>query len=253
MNNFEKLNIEDLVLNDYSGIRVRADIEEAPEDIIAMVLYDDHGDDFLVVKTTNGTYEYGWFLSRPGYPNYNELDFEWNKSRFLRKPKLDGKYDYKFYVGNDLIWDTERVMYKAGCYSRALEPETKEQAQFEFDRAISIAKATYDYSGVIYHNNTLYQDAAWFIKEYGIDTEENLEKLEQYKTYLRMGAIDGSAGKKDLSNRSCVVGDNIKWIFYRGEVISKSFNKHGIKVKGSMDREWGVRTFILDLDQFKED
>ena len=42
------INFKEITIYNWDGIKLKADVDEAPEDIIAAVLYSDHGDDFLV-------------------------------------------------------------------------------------------------------------------------------------------------------------------------------------------------------------
>ena len=89
-----------------------------------------------------------------------------------------------------------------------------------------------------------------YLKANDILTEENLQKIEDLKTYLRMDAIAGNAGKQE--NPNWVSGDDLHWIYYNGEKVTKQYHKHRIKVKGTWDKdEWGPeRRFCVDMEQF---
>lgn len=45
---------------------VRANVEEDADDIVLAVCYEDHGDDFLYIRTKDGKeFKYGWYINRP--------------------------------------------------------------------------------------------------------------------------------------------------------------------------------------------
>lgn len=54
------INFKKITLYNWDGIKLKADVGEAPEDIIAAVLYSDNKsdnkDDFLVIKTADKIY-----------------------------------------------------------------------------------------------------------------------------------------------------------------------------------------------------
>ena len=90
-----------------------------------------------------------------------------------------------------------------------------------------------------------------FLEANNILTEENLKKVEDLKIFLRLDTIDGTAGKQKAW--SSVSGDDLDWIWYKGEKVTKKYHKHGIKVKSTEwdEDDWGpCRGFYVDMDQF---
>lgn len=85
------MDFKEIVLNSYGGIRVKADIDEKPEDIIAAIFYHDHGDDYILIKTKEHNVKYGWFCNLRWAPDYDRLDV--SDRYFIRRPKLNGIYD----------------------------------------------------------------------------------------------------------------------------------------------------------------
>lgn len=253
------IDFKEITLSNYDGIKLKADIDENPDDIIAAVLYSDHGDSFLAVKTKEGIFEYGWWLDRPGY-SYDLLDKNtWrNRDEFIKLPKLYGKLDKGSYVSNEIYSLLRRWLYTDGKESsygfgnflkENLSPDTA-QMYFNF---------VYDDLEECYNKNVVYRERAdrlsqikCFLSHNDILTEENLKKLEDIKTFLRIGAIDGAAGKQ--KGDQSIGGDNLDWIWYGGKQVTKKYHKHGIKVKGytEYDEFGDYHRFYIDMDQFKE-
>ena len=102
-----KKDLSNVILNNWGGISVKADIDEKMEDIVLAIKYEDHGDDFLLIKTKDGTYEYGWWLNRERdfYPKYDELYdgiYDWTKL-FIRRPYLFYRFDYECKLSNEIF------------------------------------------------------------------------------------------------------------------------------------------------------
>lgn len=252
------MNFKEITIYNWDGIKLKADVDENPEDIIAAVLYSDHGDDFLVVKTEDKIYEYGWWFDRPFY-DYDMLDENtWrNRDEFIKLPKLYGKLDKHSDISNKIYSLMKDCLYETSYFmgwrsnDRLKENLAPDTAQWYFDRLYDGLKAYYD-SNVIFRE---WKDRIDTITNYlmsnDIMTEKNLKKLEDIKAFLRIGAIDGCAGKKDISWRQYVDGDCLSWIWYKGKQVTKKYNKHGIKVKSyTMYDEFGdYDRFRVDLDR----
>lgn len=252
------IDFKEIVLDNYGGFKLKADVDENPEDIIAAVCYCDHGDDFLVIKTKDACYEYGLFVTRNGW-DARCLDDETHYSRryFLKMPKLTGKFDYNSEMANKIYsfieWQTiEKGEYgQLDKFDKFRVYESKEYAQFCFNKICDKLKEFYD-SGVVYHCrvSSRVSDIKKYLKANDILTDENLQKMEDIKTYLREDIIDGTAGKQE--NPNWVSGDDLHWIYYNGEKVTKQYHKHRIKVKDTWDKdEWGPeRRFCVDMEQF---
>ena len=246
------VNFKEVVLNNYGGIKLRADIEEKENDIIAAILYNDHGDDFLYVITKEQAFEYGWWLNRNPYPDYDEVnDSYWTKD-WLRYPVLDGEYDKNHRVSNDICWDLDWYIFDDRPFSgRGYGGRLGIGGQFGFDKYYASIKKHYE-SNTIYHHKD-YKDTYHLLKyleTYDLVNEENLKKLGDLKVFYRIDAIDGSSAKQNRILGNDIYGDSIKWIYYKGKTITKKFNKYGIKVKSTPYDEWGVGGFRLNTNQF---
>lgn len=247
------INFKEIVLNQYGGFKLKADVDEAPEDIIAAVLYNDHGDDFLVIKTDDTVYKYSLFATRMGW-DVECLNDEnhWQRKRFDKVPQLTGQFDAHCETGNQIYLTIKSrlysptVMFSPDSFEKCLP----EDAQALFNWLYSDLKRFYE-SKVVYHSRSS-DDILKFLALNNILSEENLQKLEEMKVFLREDTIDGSAGKIKCDPDYPIYGDDIHWIWYRGEQVTKKFNRHGIKVKRYwIHDEFGGYGFHLNMRQFK--
>lgn len=252
------IDFKEIILNNWDGIKLKADVDENPDDIIAAVLYSDHRDKFLVVKTKENVFEYGWWLNRPFY-GYDLLDENtWrNRDEFIKLPKLYGKLDEHSTISNKIYSLMKDCLYETSYFmgwrsdnqlKENLAPST---AQWYFDRLYNGLKAYYDTNVIFREWADRIGTITTYLTNNDIMTEENLKKLEDIKTFLRIGAIDGCAGKMDISGCLDVDGDYLSWIWYKGKQVTKKYHKHGIKVKGytTYDEFGDYDRFSINLDR----
>ena len=256
------LNFKEVILDNFGGIKLKANVDEKQEEIIAAILYNDHGDDFLIVKATDHTSQYGYWLNRKGHADYNDViknPNHYERECFERLPELTGPPDEGWSsIKNDIYKTIELHMfeekYNGWGYDKILRTGlSKYHAEFNLEWIYNDIKRAFE-TGVVYHCDKSYTiDRIYrFIEKNDIATEENLQKVKELETFLRIGAIDGTAGKKFYEN-DFVHGDDIQWIWYKGKQIHKKYHKHGIKVKREwLDDEWGGYGFYLSLNQFTE-
>ncbi len=87
-----KETIENAVIQYWGGdVPLKASIEEKPEEIELAIKYNDHDDDFIYIKTTDGNeYLYGYFCNRYGYEDYESLSegFRYSFNKWIRIPEL---------------------------------------------------------------------------------------------------------------------------------------------------------------------
>jgi hypothetical protein len=256
MSNF---NLKEVTLHNWDGINLEAGIEEKEEDITAIIKYWDHGDAFAVVVTKTEVYEYGWWLNRPGYYDYDELveDGRLTDSRFIRLPMLRGEYDTHSNTSNEIYFaekylkPKKRFDFFSNEFVEISKSQPTNNQQVDFDYFLERIKSLYE-TGVIYHRDeSNIKDIKQFLIHNNLNTEENLKKLDDLRIWYRIDAVDGIAGKQKLNFDDAIYGDSIEWIYYNKKLITKKFNKHGIKVKSNGYDEWGTDTFRLNLKQFK--
>lgn len=237
------------ILHNWGGVDVLANVEETNEDIILGIEYSDHGDDFILIKTKDAIYKYGWFLNRRGYPDYSELDKEWNKSWFTRKPNLYYREDERSALSNEIFFRINgKYAFYDDTYFKTVVEFSKEHAQCKFDRFVGFMKDDIARRGIMYDKRRDKYRIYEYLKENNILTEENEAKLDSIKFDTKIDGADGVAGKISykVENTSRLYGDLITRIIYKG----KERNSEKIRMKHLFD-DWGVDTFDLSLAQFK--
>ena len=239
--------LQETILRDWGGFNVIADIDEKLEDIRVAVKYDDHGDEFLFIKTKDDkAYEYGWYINRRDVfcPDYDELIKSPNDYGFIRKPKLTYAYDKRCLLSNR-IYHYVMDAFDNGhgfCVPRI---DTPTYAQTKFDYYVRFMDDVYK-KGVTYHNEKDKSFIERYLKDNNILTEENINKLNSVRFSSSENGIDGSAGKRKPYVDKVLRGDNIEFVWYNGEFLDLK----KVKFKSYYDREYFER-FDLYLNQFK--
>lgn len=240
--------LSETILGNWVDVTLKANIDEKIDDVKLAIKYSDHGDEFLLVRTNDGkTYEYGWWLNRPMAPNYDELDRPYWSNFFIRKPKLFYAYDERSSLSNEISFYVNRKFKNDYGFMRP-KRDTEIYAQVKFDEYIKFMNDIYS-RGITYHKEGDKKFIEQYLKDNGILTEENLDKLHSVKFTTSVNGIDGIAGKTVWDDYWCddrLHGDIIEFIFYKGKLrdISK------IRMKYHYD-EWGAEMFDLSLRQFK--
>lgn len=110
--------LNEIVLENWGGIRLNAKIDEDLKDVKLMIKYSDHGDEFLIVKTENEIYEYGWWLNRKREPEYDTVINSRYDYGFVRKPELFCSY-YETLKGTGRINGVDgfagKISYNGDC------------------------------------------------------------------------------------------------------------------------------------------
>ena len=255
--------MNNILLRNHGGIIV--EVNDNFENAIAIIKYVDHGDEFLVVKTQDGIYEYGWFLNRKWYPDYKSIINDPNRyvgenKTFISAPKLYYKEDYHSMAANKIFlytedlttWGTKRYEW----ISRYHAYDFYSSPQQAFDSYIDDIKEIYDgkksmygdwYYGHTYHfDNYTTDKIERFLKRNNI-YENNISKLNDIKKYLRIDEIDGCAGT--INTDSDIYGDDIIFIIHRG----KNINIDNVVIDNYSEEEFRLGEFdrfSLDINQF---
>lgn len=242
-----KEDLNNVILNNWEGIRVRTDIDEKMEEIVLAIKYEDHGDDFLLIKTKEKTYEYGWWLNREKhfYPKYDELyngKYDWTKL-FIRRPELFHRFDYNCNFSIDI--NHEFGIFDGYQYNKGYYDDGPMLAQSKFDKIIRYMKSEVENRGIIYHAEYQKDKLMRYLEKEEILTEENIEKIESVKWNNRIDGADGIAGKMSYDSES-IIGDWISFIYYKG----KKINVKKVRMKRWHDN-WGTSMFRLSLNQFE--
>jgi len=245
----------ELFVKNWDKIALKADIEEKEDQIRAMIKYDDHGDEFIYIRTKNGPdYEYGWYLNRRGYPDYDKLDnymSRWHSNLFIRKPFLLAGYPKNSDESNEIYFYTKEILFDQDKWhwfsdDRYKKYNQSKSAQSNFDFYFDIIEGIYKNHKTVYHTNHC-DDVLGYLRVNQIETEENLAKVRELAHFYRIGAIDGTAGKKEISDNDSLYGDSVIWVWRN----NKFLNKGEYKIRRTRETdEWGCDQFKLNLKQF---
>ena len=241
---------ENEILNNYGGFTVLADVEEAKDDVNLAIKYNDHGDDFIFVRTKDGkTFKYGLFVTRNGYPDYWQLDQSWCQNYFVRKPKMYLKWDERSGLANEMHFYIESELFERdrflGIHGDKIKKEySKDYAQRVFEGLLKYVEKQKS-KGIHFNKNNSKNDILRYLDVNGILTQENTKLLNEAKFDTRINGADGIAGKTEARD-DYVSGDSIERIIINGKKKDPS--------KISMKRTWddyGVDGFCLSLKQFR--
>lgn len=239
-----KNTLDNLILGNWGGIRLKAEIDEKLEDIDLVIKYNDHGDDFLVVRSNGKYYEYGWWLNRNDQPEYDEVINSQKDCGFVRKPKLFHKFDNRCEFSNECCWEFNRCFEDSYNYIKGYKQHSTKDAQRRFDRFIEYMHRVVEPADVVYYKDDYKNNLKRYLEKHDILTEENIEKMENVKWNNQIDGADGIAGKREIV--SYISGDKIEFIFYKGKPL------HWKKTKRKYSRDYfGFSTFSMSLDQFK--
>lgn len=229
--------IKNYILTNWGGYNVKPNVEETDDEIKLMVLYEDHGDEFIIIRTKEGdTYEYGYYLNRPnGY---------WG---FVREPKLFTAVDKWSALANRTFAYLEEELFveEFKCiWFPTKKPRicSKKYAQRIFDNIIKYFDEIYTlkiHYEEPYHKGQVLK----FLKDNEIDTPDNLKKYENIKWTSKIDGIDGVAGKRLYTN-SRINCDRIIKLWHNG-----GYRKLP-SMKESED-DYGCTRVSLNLRQYK--
>ena len=244
-----KNTLENLILGNWGGITLKAEIEEKMEDIDLAIKYNDHGDQFLVVRSNGEYYEYGYYLNGRWYYDYNTvINNSKNDYGFIRKPKLFCAVDEYSSLANEIYFYVEREFYNTGMFiNKTIKKEySKGYAQLVFDDFI-------EYMDTVHKKKIIYdigkynyrQKVEKYLECNEILTQENIVKLDAVKWDSKVNGIDGITGKRKCGDY--IIWDKIEFIYHKGKPV------HWRKTKRRYtdDDEWGFRQFTMSLKQFK--
>lgn len=239
--------LNEIILGNWGGIKLNAKIDEELKDVKLMIKYSDHGDEFLIVKTENEIYEYGWWLNRKWQPEYDDLIKSQENYGFIRKPELFYAFDNRCEFSNKICWMKGKCFEDSYNYVKGYKQHSIEDAQRRFDRFIEYMHREIESAGIWYdlERYSYRRDLERYLKKHDILTEENIAKLDNVKWSSEINGSDGLAGKK-LYYGDRLYGDEIEFIYHKGKFLD--LNK--VKMKHSLD-DWHYERFDLSLKQFK--
>lgn len=209
-----------LKVRDHRGNEYLANIEEDLDKVNWIIEYEDHRDTFYVVSIDDKLYAYGWWEDR------------YHLGEYLRKPDLFVKRSdiYDHYYGIPYI--INRIIDH--MYEHVKNPETLASVSASYNqnlfddlvKTLDKAFATdhlYDWETVYKNSLIVYcpQLVRNFLVMTGLNTEENLEKLENaHWTSIRKDGVLGIAAKQDWSDHQLFHCDKLISVFQDGEWYS---------------------------------
>lgn len=226
------------VLNGWGGFNVTPEVDEKPEDIWMLILYDYHGDDFLMVRTRDGhDYEYGL------YEHMKDSEF----NIYARKPQLYKELDEDAIVANESYFKLDDVFMSSGWGHSYRKYESQKSAQWAFDWALKYIEDLRKTAEVVFDHEDYKRNIMSWLKENDIATDENIEKLKNTAFHNKVGPLKliGVAGKMDETGYNYVTADNFKIVYVNGKLIDPK------KVAFISDRDkWGVDIYQINLKGF---
>lgn len=199
---------EVLKIHDYHGNNYLVNLEEKLDDILWMLHYEDHGDTFYIVYTKDDKiFAYGWWNDRYHFGSYI-------RDHKLFAKKASGYEDpfKKKSSGISLTWD---IRYTIEHY---LDDHDVSDwfYQERFNKIIENLIQAYD-TGYMYNWTKYKADISKFLVNHQLDTEKNLEALENAPwTSIQINGCIGIAAKEDQTNRAGIRCDSLLSVWDEG-------------------------------------
>lgn len=235
-------------LDSYYDIVVRPMVEESDDEIYVAIRYNDHGDDFVYIKTKDGKqYTYGYFLNRRGYPDDNQIldnpeRYE-NDPSFIRLPKVYKRSDshqtengllrmlhswvIKYDTHRPIIWQSKMTAQR---YLKAVNEE--------FDDAYK--------SGYRYELSSYRSDISNWLVANNIISEANISMLNDMKLSSKVDGADGEAGK--IKSDGIITFDMLSFVI----VNDKMIDIRDVEMESLDEDEWGFSSYQMDTYQFDQ-
>lgn len=218
-----------VALSAWKGVCVCSQIDEKKEDVDKLAIYEDHGDDFVIVKTKDGkVYEYGYFKNLKFPPTI-----------FVREPVLFRKEDSRATISNKIFFciHGDHGMRFVDRMSYRINKDSETIANYKFHSLVRDMQGIYD-SGVMYHHDGDKEIIKRYLKENGIDTEENTKLLEKMVFDTSYYGIDGIAGKIEIGDFKWIYGDRLKYAYSNGKRVWLTRHYSGSDEYGSKSYRW---------------
>ena len=199
-----------VALSAWGEVCMCSQIDEKENEIEKLIIYTDHGDDYLIVKTKDGKiYKYGYFLN-----------LKFSPINYIRKPVLFRKEDEMSYISNKIFFDIygDNGHGFIDRMTSQIVEDSEDRAKAKF-RILGWDMPKYYNSGVMYHCKKYKEIVKRYLEKNGINTEENLKKLDDMVFDTSYYGIDGIAGKIDITGQNWICGDTVKYAYSNGKRI----------------------------------
>ena len=227
------------VLKGWGGCDVELRLDEVPKDIWMLIKYSDHGDEYLVVGTTDKKiFRYGCFANLKWY-KYME---------FIRKPELFRKLDDRGIVSNTIFFELENKLRKSPMsFGYDKKYSSKEYAQYVFDGVICFICRMADTADAFFDYEDRKGNILVWLELNGIANEDNIKKLNDTAFHnKRKDKTIGISGKEDISTREVLVVDDVEFIYINDHLV-----KPDKVLTNCYTDEWGFDSKRLCLKGFR--
>lgn len=241
------MDINTLKIHTYDTIVLRATVDEPLDNIDLGVLYWYHGDEYFLVKTTEGVwYKYGLFINLRWERDIDQLGPE-----YVRKPFLFKKDD-RCATSNEVYFSIENFCKKDRTSFEWRRYSSESSAQYSFEYLLRRLDAAF-MSGYRYDLTRHKEDIIRCLEINNIWNERNQALLEMAKlsTKDELGT-DGIAAKKrvNMSDDGKIDVDNVVCVIKDGKELSSS--EWFISQCNENDSD-GFPMYYFALDQFDKD
>lgn len=237
----------------WGGYTLKIDLIDKEEDIVLMLKYSNHGDEYLITKNKNGDcYEYGMYYNLKYYwkdnPDiirpvdlYCEDDEHAAMSNERRRFWHYTLYEKKYRGPNDW-WGHEEM----------IKTDLTEYAQMLFDEVIEYQEDMFN-KGIYYREGDYREDCLKFLKLNGIATDENIAIVEKTHWNSKQNGCDGICEIRRMNPDGRIYFDedfnsiHIEYCIYKGK--ERDISK--LKTRVEDYDEWGISTYSISLKQFK--
>ena len=231
------------ILHYYGGMDLQVRLEEDWNDIDLFIIYEDHGDEFLRIRTKDGeNYKYGYVGNRK-----NIFD---ESSYYITQPELFCIEDEHSSLANEIFhqFNSDRSWYTT-TYQRVFSDlggvEKHEDKKTATRRLVEACNFLQDaYSLKIFYNVDDYKRRCiQYIKENELD-EKYIERMNKVKWTSKRNGIDGYCGKMKYFDKDCILCENVRLIIHKNKI------KHNCTKRVIEHDEWGIDTYEINLKQF---
>lgn len=231
------------ILHYYGGMDLQVRLEEDWNKIDLFIVYEDHGDEFLQIRTKDGNvYKYGYVGNRKGILDEGSC-YTTQPELFCIEDKhstLANKIFHQF--NSDRSWYTttyQRVFSDLGGVEKHYDKETATRRLVEACNYLQDA-----YSLKIFYNVDDYKRRCiQYIKENELD-EKYIEQMDKVKWSSKRNGIDGYVGKLKYFDNDRIICENVRLIIHKNKV------KHNCTKREINFDEWGIATYEINLKQF---
>ena len=241
------MDINTLKIHAYDNIVLRAAVDEPLDKIELGVLYWYHGDEYFLVKTTDGIwYKYGMFVNLRWERDIDRLGPE-----YIRKPYLFKKDD-RCVTSNEVYFAIERFCKEDRIGNGYRSYSSESSAQYSFKYLLRSLDEAF-MRGCRYDYTNYKEDIIKCLEINNIWNERNQALLETAKlsTKDELGT-DGIAAKKrvNMSDNAEIDVDSVACVIKDGKELSSSEWFISQHIEDDSD---GFPMYYFALDQFDKD